>query len=41
MTEYKTVLKRAEDEFVERRSRFIGHAAPVKQKKKQLPLSMK
>ena len=30
MTEYKTVLKRAEDEFVERRSRFIGHAAPVK-----------
>ena len=30
MTEYKTVLKRAEDAFVERRSRFIGHAAPVK-----------
>lgn len=30
MTEYKTVLKRAEDEFVERRSRFIGHAAPVR-----------
>lgn len=30
MTEYKTVLERADDEFVERRSRFIGHAAPVK-----------
>lgn len=29
MTAYQTILKRAEDEFVERRSRFIGHAAPV------------
>ena len=30
MTEYKTVLNRASGEFTERRSRFIGHAMPVK-----------
>ena len=30
MTEYRTVARRAEDEFVERRSRFIGHALPVR-----------
>ncbi len=27
--EYKTIRARAEDEFIERRSRFIGHIAPV------------
>lgn len=27
---YKTIRSRAEDEFVERRSRFIGHVAPVR-----------
>lgn len=29
MDEYKTVEREAEDEFIERRSRFIGHAKPV------------
>jgi uncharacterized YigZ family protein len=27
--EYRTIQQKAEDEFVERRSRFIGHIAPV------------
>ena len=27
--EYRTIRQKAEDEFVERRSRFIGHIAPV------------
>lgn len=30
MVEYKTIRLEASDEFVERRSRFIGHAKPVK-----------
>ncbi len=30
MTEYRTVAQQASDEFVERRSRFIGFAKPVK-----------
>lgn len=29
MAEYKTVKKRASDEFVEKKSRFIGYIAPV------------
>lgn len=29
MQEYTTILASAEDEFVERKSRFIGHIAPV------------
>ena len=30
MMEYKTIRLRKETEFIERRSRFIGHACPVK-----------
>ena len=30
MMEYKTIRLREEAEFIERRSRFIGHACPVK-----------
>ncbi len=30
MMEYKTIRSREEAEFIERRSRFIGHACPVK-----------
>ena len=30
MEEYRTVLREAEDEFTERRSRFIGRAKPVR-----------
>ena len=30
LVEYKTVKQEASDDFVERRSRFIGHALPVK-----------
>ena len=29
MAQYKTVLREAEDDFVEKRSRFIGYAKPV------------
>ena len=29
MAEYKTIKKRASDEFVEKKSRFIGYIAPV------------
>ena len=29
MEEYRTILQPAQDEFVERKSRFIGHAMPV------------
>lgn len=30
MEEYRTILETAQDEFVERKSRFIGHVSPVK-----------
>ena len=29
MAEYKTIKKRASDEFIEKKSRFIGYIAPV------------
>lgn len=29
MEEYRTILTPAEDEFIERKSRFIGHAQPI------------
>ena len=34
--EYKTIRNRGEDEFIERRSRFIGHIAPVKTEEEAL-----
>ena len=34
--EYKTVKRKAEDEFIERRSRFIGHIAPVRSEEEAL-----
>lgn len=34
--EYKTIRQKAEDEFIERRSRFIGHIAPVKTEEEAL-----
>ncbi len=36
MTDYKTVSKFAFDEFVEKRSRFIGYCAPVKTQEQAL-----
>lgn len=34
--EYKTIRNRGEDELIERRSRFIGHIAPVKTEEEAL-----
>ena len=36
MAEYKTVRKNAQDQFVEKRSRFIGYACPVQTKQEAL-----
>ena len=36
MQEYTTILDRAEDEFVERKSRFIGAIAPVETEEEAL-----
>ena len=36
MAEYKTVRKNAQDQFVEKRSRFIGYACPVQTEQEAL-----
>ncbi len=36
MTEYKTLISAAQDEFTEKRSRFIGYARPVTSEKEAL-----
>lgn len=39
--DYKTVLENASDEFVEKRSRFIGYCKPVKTEQEAIDLLMK
>ena len=39
MQEYKTILKPVSVEFVERRSRFIGHVCPVESEEEALKYS--
>ena len=38
--DYKTVLENASDEFVEKRSRFIGYCKPVKTEQEAVNIGM-